>query len=273
MKTLSLRTLALGVIALFAATTISAQETNTKQKKENKFGLANRIGVGVGYGTEGLGFDVAIPLTQYVQVRAGLNFFPNIKFHETTDVQYVGESPLGGEQQIDGEVRLDAKFGRTYGDLKFDVYPFGNRGNFFVTAGLSFGGADLVSIKGHSDEAAMAGALAKNYGVNIGDYDIPFDENGDIKGGVKVKKVRPYLGLGFGRLIPKKRIGFRFEMGAQFQGKPKVYAGDIDNVLENKTINDALDEDGKETKDDIAKVMDWLKVYPVLKFSIRGRIL
>lgn len=85
-----------------------------------------------------------------------------------------------------------------------------------------------------------------------------------------LKKVRPYLGLGFGRLIPKGRIGFRFELGAQFQGKPKVYAGDIDNVLENKQVTDAVDE---ETKDDIAKVMDWLKVYPVMKFSIRGRIL
>lgn len=68
MKNLSLKTLALGILALFAVTTVSAQEEPAKKK--NKFGLANRIGVGVGYGTEGLGFDVAIPLTQYVQVRA-----------------------------------------------------------------------------------------------------------------------------------------------------------------------------------------------------------
>ena len=268
MKNLSLKILALGILALFAVTTISAQEEPAKKK--NKFGLANRVGVGVGYGTEGLGFDVAIPLTQYVQVRAGLNFFPNIKFHENIAVEYVGETPIAGEQTIEDEVRLDAKFGRTYADLKFDVYPFGNRGNFFVTAGLSFGGSDLLSIKGHSGKVAEYGPTIKDYGINIGDYNIPFDENGDIKGGVKVKKVRPYLGLGFGRLIPKRRIGFRFELGAQFQGKPKVYAGDIDNVLENKQVTDAVDE---ETKDDIAKVMDWLKVYPVMKFSIRGRIL
>ena len=247
MKNLSLKTLALGILALFAVTTISAQEEPAKKK--NKFGLANRVGVGVGYGTEGLGFDVAIPLTQYVQVRAGLNIFPNIKFHENIDVEYVGETPLAGEQTIEDKVRLDAKFGRTYADLKFDVYPFGNRGNFFVTAGLSFGGSDLLSIKGHSGKVAEYGPTIKDYGINIGDYNIPFDDNGDIKGGVKVKKVRPYLGLGFGRLIPKRRIGFRFELGAQFQGKPKVYAGDIDNVLENKQVTDAVDE---ETKDDIA---------------------
>lgn len=192
MKNLSLKTLALGILALFAVTTVSAQEEPAK--KNNKFGLANRIGVGVGYGTEGLGFDVAIPLTQYVQVRAGLNIFPNIKFHENIDVEYVGETPLAGEQTIEDKVRLDAKFGRTYADLKFDVYPFGNRGNFFVTAGLSFGGSDLMSIKGHSEKVEEYGPAIKDYGINIGDYNIPFDEKGEIKGGVKVKKVRPYLG-------------------------------------------------------------------------------
>ena len=114
MKNLSLKTLALGILALFAVTTVSAQEEPAKKK--NKFGLANRVGVGVGYGTEGLGFDVAIPLTQYVQVRAGLNIFPNIKFHEDIDVEYVGETPLAGEQTIEDKVRLDAKFGRTYAD-------------------------------------------------------------------------------------------------------------------------------------------------------------
>ena len=53
MKNLSLKTLALGILALFAVTTVSAQEEPAKKK--NKFGLANRVGVGVGYGTEGLG--------------------------------------------------------------------------------------------------------------------------------------------------------------------------------------------------------------------------
>ena len=179
MKNLSLKTLALGILALFAVTTVSAQEEPAKKK--NKFGLANRVGVGVGYGTEGLGFDVAIPLTQYVQVRAGLNIFPNIKFHENIDVEYVGETPHAGEQTIEDKVRLDAKFGRTYADLKFDVYPFGNRGNFFVTAGLSFGGSDLMSIKGHSGKVEEYGPTIKDYGINIGDYNIPFDENGDSR--------------------------------------------------------------------------------------------
>lgn len=85
-----------------------------------------------------------------------------------------------------------------------------------------------------------------------------------MSGGVKVNSFRPYLGLGFGRLIPKKRFGARFEIGAQFEGKPVVYAdgvGDLQKVID------------QNTSDDISKFMDWLQVYPVLKISLRGRIL
>ncbi|WP_308230385.1 hypothetical protein [uncultured Prevotella sp.] len=59
-------------------------------------------------------------------------------------------------------------------------------------------------------------------------------------------------------------MGIRFELGAQFQGKPVVYADGVGDVLKN------MDQD---TQDDISKFMDYLQVYPVLKLSIRGRIL
>lgn len=276
MKKKFFKAIFVGAFALLAVTNVSAQE-----KKENIFGLGNRVGVGVGVGTEGIGIDVAVPLTKYVQVRAGLNIFPNIKFHEETDVEYTGDvsgniggTDFSGPVDIQDQVRLDAKFGRTYGDLKFDCYPFGNSSSFFVTAGFSFGGGNLVKITGHSNEMQALHQEAKNYGVNIGDYEIPFDENGDIKGGVKVNNFRPYLGLGFGRLIPKKRVGFRFEIGAQFQGKPKVYYYDADGKKQVKDVVEMVgDNISNEDKDDITKVMDWLRVYPVLKFSLRGRIL
>lgn len=272
MKKNFLKAIFVGAFALLAVTNVSAQE-----KKENIFGLGNRVGVGVGIGTEGIGIDVAVPLTKYVQVRAGLNIFPNIKFHEEASVvQYVDAdldyngSHINQPVEIQDDVRLDAKFGRTYGDLKFDCYPFGNSSSFFVTAGFSFGGGNLLKITGHSNEMQALHQEAKNYGVNIGDYKIPFNKDGDINGGVQVNNFRPYLGLGFGRLIPKKRVGFRFEIGAQFQGKPEVYYYDENDKKQKVDVKSFVDEDDK---DDVAKVMDWLRVYPVLKFSIRGRIL
>ena len=239
------------------------------QDKEQFCKVGNRVGVGVGVGTEGIGIDAAVSLTSYVQARVGVNIFPNIKFNTDVDVSAPATAAINGQEytyDVEGTTNVEGKFGRTTVDVKFDVYPFGARNAFFLTAGLSFGGNDLLKVTGTVDDNLKNEiATGKKLGVDIGDYNIPIDENGEIHGGVKVNSVRPYLGLGFGRLIPKNRVGFRFELGAQFQGKPKVYADGVGDLMEQNF--------DKEAKDDISKVMDWLRVYPVLKLSIRGRIL
>ena len=65
-----------------------------------------------------------------------------------------------------------------------------------------------------------------------------------------------------GRLVPKNRVGFRFEAGCQFMGKLKVYQ---DN--KEVKINELNDSD-----DDLSKIIDKWTVYPVLKLTITGRI-
>ena len=247
------KSLIVGLMLMAGVTTASAQENSAF------FGLANRVGAGVGVGTEGIGVDVAVPVTKYLQARVGFNVMPNININTTADVSGTAAGYSYNEQ-----MDVKGKFSRTTFDFKVDCYPFANASSFFVTAGFSIGGDKLLKISGHSDELKNLAAQGKEYGIEIGDYQIPVDENGNVNGGVKVKNFRPYLGLGFGRLIPKNRLGIRFELGAQFQGKPVVYADGVGDVLKN------MDQD---TQDDISKFMDYLQVYPVLKLSIRGRIL
>ena len=106
----------------------------------------------------------------------------------------------------------------------------------------------------------------KAIGANLGGYKINLDENYSINGDVRCNKVRTYLGLGFGRLVPKNRIGFRWEVGCQFMGKLKVYQNGerikLDEVLKDAGVDD-----------DISKFVDNWKFYPVMKFSLVGRIL
>ena len=83
-----------------------------------------------------------------------------------------------------------------------------------------------------------------------------------VNGDVRVNAVRPYLGLGYGRLVPNKRVGFRFELGVQIHGKIKVYQDDAE-----VPVGDHLDSD-----DDLSKIVKDLTVYPVLKFTLTGRI-
>ncbi|WP_444370114.1 hypothetical protein [Prevotella sp.] len=202
MKTFGLvKSMVIGLMLLTGATAVSAQD-------DNLYGIANRVGVGVGVGTEGIGFDVAVPLTKYVQARVGLNVMPNININTSADVADQAQG-----YNYEGQMDIKGKFSRTTFDVKFDYYPFANANSFLVTAGFSVGGDKLIEISGHSDDLQNLYAQGKQYNIEIGDYQIPVDENGNVNGGVKVKNFRPYLGLGFGRLIPKKRFGARFEIG------------------------------------------------------------
>lgn len=254
-----------GAMFLLGLTGMSAQS-------EAFYGVGNRVGVGVGVGTEGIGLDAAVSLTKWCSARVGVNIMPKVlKITQDFDADELGSVNYQGyDITLNDPIEAEASFSRTYVDVKFDLYPFPNASSFFVCAGFSFGGDKLVKIKGHSDDAADVISGIENYGqdinnqfgIDIDEYKIPINENGDVNGGMKVSGFRPYLGLGFGRLIPKGRLGFRFELGAQFQGKPEIYADGAD-----------LNKLDQEVKNDISDMMDYLKVYPVIKFSLRGRIL
>ena len=157
---------------------------------------------------------------------------------------------------------MEGSIKRVSGELLVNYYPF-KKGSFFLTAGAYFGGGTLLKINGHSDELKELVAEAGKAGVVIGDYTIPVDKNGNVSGGLKVSSFRPYVGLGFGRAVPKKRLGVMFELGVQFHGKPDVYTdyGNVNNLL------DEVDPD-----DTFSKIMDKLTVYPVMKIRLCGRI-
>ena len=58
------------------------------QSAEFKYGLGNRIGIGVGADTEGIGVDVSTCFNKYFGVRAGLNFMPDINIKTDVDILF-----------------------------------------------------------------------------------------------------------------------------------------------------------------------------------------
>lgn len=215
--------------------------------------IFNHLGAGVSLGTNGLSVDLATPITSFVNLRAGVDILePGLKFSADADYEYnVSGAPRTGE------INLDGKFGRVQGHVIFNVYPV-PKVPFFVAAGAYFGGDRLVKITGHSDE--LAGQSSDGYAV-IGDYRIPVDPEGNVRGGLKVSAFRPYLGIGWGRAIPNKLLNFGVELGVQFHGTPDVYTdyGEIDKSLiydDDNTFN---------------KIRKSLTVYPVLSFKLNFR--
>ena len=219
-------------------------------------GIFYSLAVGVSASTTGIGIDVASPIGSYLAVRAGVSFMPNFTYSTDVDVDIEGSY----EGNIPTSIDVEGGMGRTAGEILLNVYPF-KSSSFFVCGGAYFGGGKLIKIKGHSDELAELIKEGQEVGIEIGNYRIPVDQNGNISGGLKVSSFRPYLGLGFGRAIPKKRIGFMFEMGVQFHNTPKVY-----------TNNGDLSDLTAEADNDFTDIIDKLTVYPVLKFRLCGKI-
>lgn len=227
-----------------------------------KFNIFNHLGVGVHAGTTGIGFEAGTTITNFVEMRAGFSIMPGFGFHTQTEIGYDNE--YTGDYGFDDEVKLDASFKRVQGSVIFNIYPGGKKFPLYIAAGAYFGGSDLVKIKGHVDPELLD--MRDNPYVEIGDYKVDFDKNGDINGSIRVSNFRPYIGIGTGHFIPKRRVNFNWEIGLQFHGKPSLYAND------EKLNLDEIFADEEGSSDDYQKIMDKITVWPVIKFTISGRI-
>lgn len=217
----------------------------------------NHLGVNAGVGTTGISIEAATPITNFLQLRAGASFVPPIKFHTTETFSY---SLMG--MPTETSAKVDGDFKRTQGQVILNVYPI-PKCSLFVSAGAYFGGDKLIKISGHSDEIAAAQEADAISTVTIGNYELPLEDNGNVHGSMKVAKVRPYVGIGWGRAIPSKLVNFNVELGVQMHKTPKIY--DSNNV--EVPISAGLDND-----DAFQKIMDKLSVWPVLTFRICGKI-
>lgn len=259
----------LAVILLTSVGSVMAQS-------DYKRGIFNHVGLNVGAGTEGISVGVAAPVTNFLEVEAGVNIMPSFKLSGDLDVDINMPQESDIQYPTSGTIHAEGSFDRTTFNVKANLYPFGGGSKFFIAAGLSIGGEKIAEVTGSCDELRkfsennlhtpeLKDQFRKAISANLGGYNLELDENYNLQGDIRCKNVRPYLGLGFGRLVPKNRIGCRFELGCQFMGKLKVYqnGNEID-------INKALEDAGE---DDLSKFVKDLKVYPVLKFSLTGRIL
>ncbi len=248
---------------------------NVSAQKVDDFGIFEHVGANLGVGTEGISIGVAAPVTNYLEVGLGVNFMPGFKANGDVDINVKSTDNPGLKAVLKNydlrTINIEGNMARTTLDFKVSAYPFGVKNDFFVVAGFSFAGKDIVSIEGNNSEIGRLYAEHPEYRdeikriitANVDQYDITIDDKGHAEGDVRVNAFRPYLGLGYGRLVPKGRVGFRVEAGVQFMGKMKVYQNDTEvNITELKKGND-----------DLSKIIDKWKVYPVLKFMLTTRIL
>ena len=258
----------LALAALLGAQGMQAQES----KKVEKFGIFDHMSIGVAGGTTGLGFELAAPITDFVQMRVGYHFLPkSITYTRGIDYTYTDKTdPNNHKPGTKGKTDVEFKLNMGNADILFDVYPT-RKTMFHFTVGAFIGRNDLITAQNINEIKGVE----EGEGLLIGDYVIgPYTrEETDPKYGycfakIKTNKFKPYIGIGVGRAVPKKRVSVCGDFGVMFWGKPGVYA-------ENKYNGDV-----KVTKDDIGdyndggafKIMSKIIVYPMLTLRINGRI-
>ena len=203
---------------------------------------------------------------------------------------------------LPNNMEIQGKLKNTTGHVLIDLYPGGH--SFHFTVGAYFGPEEIIDVYNKEDgfmkpitayndaiiyaqsQTPSNSVVPQNvrdvvdkYGLKmiggeLGDYFVtpnPADK-GNVNAYAKVKSFRPYVGLGFGRAVPKGRIGCQFDLGVQFWGKPEIYVPTY-----NKTTGTYQCEkiDGDKAGEDAGKVLKTVSkvsVYPVLNFRLVGRI-
>lgn len=208
-----------------------------------------------------------------------------------TSTPGIGVSPIQG--RVAEEYAIEGKMNWTNGKILFDFFPFTSNGfPLFITVGAYFGGSQIISVYNKDDAALSLVNEANNaidatkpyaatYGIDpglkkiygeVGEYKLGPDAQGNVKFDVKVNGFKPYLGIGFGRPVPKtKRVGFQVELGCLFWKTPSVVFTGTDDKG-----NTTIDIDKNKTGDkDVAKAFDVISkfgVWPCLTFRICGKI-
>lgn len=240
--------------------TVKAQENN----------LLKHWAVGISAGTTGVGFDVATTLNQHLQFRGVFNFFPKVSANSDLEISGMPDIPEG--YTVPDDIKVEGKLNMNSADLLLDVFP-SKRSSFHFTLGLSCGFgkgiAELYNLSGQEDlrqiyEYNQRGDIYKKVGYGLGHYLLEPDADGRLYADIRVKKLKPYVGIGFGRAVPRsKRVGVMFEVGARFWGSPSVYCNQV--RLDEENIG------GEEGK--IFKTISEICVYPVMRLRLCGRFL
>lgn len=165
--------------------------------------FTKNVAVGFNIGvTNGIGVDVAYRFAKHWAGKIALNYADYAK----NGYQYSYQSTTNGTTSnnivaIDGSVKMSSL------SVNFEYSP-GEKGRFKLVGGLAFLPNNTVTIGGEIL------SVIKFNDVTLNSDDIG---SGNIQVGFS-QKVSPYIGMGFGRTFPRKRLNVSVDLGTQYKG-------------------------------------------------------
>ena len=238
--------------------------------------IANHLAVGITMGMDGVGLEVALPMTPFVQLRTGYSLFP----YTYSGSVNLGQIEIGGNTRDLNQIPLKATLWKGgEGKLLADIFP-GRKTGFHFTVGAYIGpgkfahaSADLSKVLNPSDYAT----LAITYGQGADKIGISTDSKGFVHADVMTGVFRPYVGIGFGRAVkPDSRVRVTFDMGVLITGGFKVQSysylrnekGDPAVITSRQMIN----EEGASIDDGWVDKICAFPVLPMMKLNVFVRL-
>ena len=168
--------LVLTLVALGTTQALHAQD-------EVELGYFDNLSVGLSVGSDGIGFDVAAPISEYAAVRGGFSFVPTIKVNKTI------HATSNKNSSVCDDIKIQAKGQIFNGKLLFDYYPFKNS-SFHLTAGAFFGTSEIVKIHNTSPilkDPADYGTAGLILGSGDKEYQLTTDKDGNAKTSIALR--------------------------------------------------------------------------------------
>lgn len=173
-----------------------AAGTAAKPEKSNPYSFSFGTGwaLGLKAGTAGYGGELSKKLSRSFDLRLG---YAMLATSQVLDLDVDNRTLT-----VDADVALGIP------SAKFDWHPGAASFRFTFGAGLP------------NNTIGVKGKLKENF--TYGDIIVTPDELGVFDMNIQWNSVAPYIGIGFGRNVPKKRVSFTIDMGAYHIGSPKV---------------------------------------------------
>lgn len=189
----------IAAIALACLTT-----TGMAQNDKKDFQAFNHLDLGLTLGTTGIGFDLATPIGEYVQIRTGFEFMPRFTKSLHFDIQSFSDDGSLIDTQFDNlsdrlesftgykadsQVKMNGKPTLWNFKLLFDVFPFRNK-HWHLTAGFHWGPSQIAEAINDLEDAPTLVAVniynniyeKVSEGENVfGDFDVDPDLRRKIK--------------------------------------------------------------------------------------------
>lgn len=227
--------------------------------------VLNHLSLGIEVGMNGLGAELAVPVSPFVQFRGGYSIFPY------TFVKQIETDAVFEGVQLEP---FDAAF--TFwkggnGKLLLDFFP-GKKTPFRLTAGVFFGPGKYIHWEAYWRDILQEDEYASRT-FTYRDFTFSSNGEGNIVADALMKHWVPYVGLGYGRAVnPGKRIHFCVDLGVLVTGGTRIqtynFVGNPSGepvVLDSK---DLVTPGGRQLDRGWADRASRSPVLPMLSFSL-----